>query len=132
MKSIEHKLVFSGGTGQRLPLVNPMSSIQFSMLNCIQPCSNVNFNKTFLACFVYTPLLIKKKKEKIHPEIRVRSPRHNSSQSFSFSAAAAFQYKPLQQVNADVLECLLLHHPNRAEVQYVVDGFRHGFDLGLM
>ena len=64
MKSIEHKLVFSGGAGQRLPLVNPMSSIQFSMLNCIQPCSNVNFNKTFLACFVYTPLLIKKKKKK--------------------------------------------------------------------
>ena len=64
MKSIEHKLVFSGGAGQQLPLVNPMSSIQFSMLNCIQPCSNVNFNKTFLACFVYTPLLIKKKKRK--------------------------------------------------------------------
>ena len=103
------------------------------MANCIQPCSNVNINKMFIACFVYTPLLNtkKKKKKRIHPEICARSLRHNSSQSFSSSAAAAFQYKPLQWVNADILEHLLLHHPDRAEVQYVVDGFRHGFDLGL-
>ena len=41
-----------------------------------------------------------------------------------------FKYTPLCKVNPNVLEELLMDHPDRGAVRYVVDGFHHGFHLG--
>ena len=40
-------------------------------------------------------------------------------------------YNPLQRVNAHVLRDLLKDHPDRALVNFVVNGFEEGFELGL-
>ena len=42
-----------------------------------------------------------------------------------------FQYKPLQRVKANVIARLARHCPDRQLVDYVVDGFRNGFRLGM-
>ena len=46
-------------------------------------------------------------------------------------AYSEFQYKPLQRVKADVIARLAHHCPDRQLVDYVVDGFRNGFRLGM-
>ena len=48
-----------------------------------------------------------------------------------FLLNVAWHYVPLRRVNPDILEALLREHPDRQMVQYVVQGFRTGFDLGL-
>ena len=42
-----------------------------------------------------------------------------------------FSYTPIQRINVDVLERKLKDHPDRESVKFVVDGFRHGFRLGV-
>ena len=44
---------------------------------------------------------------------------------------SAFTYTPLHRVNPDVIECLAANHPDRGLVRFVVDGFHHGFSLGM-
>ena len=50
---------------------------------------------------------------------------------FVFSEYSDFTYKPLQRVNPDVIQELAQNHPDRELVNYVVEGFRYGFKLGL-
>ena len=40
-------------------------------------------------------------------------------------------YKPLQRIDADLLQDLVKDHPDKELVQYIVNGFRNGFHLGL-
>ena len=49
---------------------------------------------------------------------------------FSLGSIGAF---PVWQspVNSDRLDTLLVRHPDRKFVQFLVDGFRHGFDIGF-
>ena len=43
----------------------------------------------------------------------------------------SFEYKPLQRINPDVLEYKLRDNPDRDTVNFVVDGFRNGFKVGM-
>ena len=43
----------------------------------------------------------------------------------------AWDYVPLHRVNPDILEVSVEEHPDKQAVQYVVQGFQSGFDLGL-
>ena len=40
-------------------------------------------------------------------------------------------YTPIQRVNPQVLRELLVNYPDKAEAQYVIDGFTRGFPLGI-
>ena len=45
--------------------------------------------------------------------------------------SAAFSYQPLRRINPEVIKHLTRHHPDRDLVNFVVDGFTHGFDIGV-
>ena len=51
--------------------------------------------------------------------------------TLTFYLTDPIQYIPLHRVNPDVLQYQLTNHPDQQEVKYIVDGFHHGFDLGL-
>ena len=45
--------------------------------------------------------------------------------------AAKFWYRPLHTVNPDVIACMAWNHPDRELLEYLVQEFYSGFDLGL-
>ena len=55
----------------------------------------------------------------------------NTKSMYCVLLHSAWNYVQLHRVNPDVLEMLLEEHPDRQAVQYVVQGFRIGFNLGL-
>ena len=51
--------------------------------------------------------------------------------AFSFPVYSDLNYILLQCINVDVLESKTKNHPDRALVNFVLDGFHYGFKLGL-